>query len=184
MKVSALYVHADTIYRQFADVDCWDEQRDARKYNGPYPVIAHPPCRLWAGMRGLSSAPAEEKLLACLAVDQVIRFGGVLEHPVRSQLFEKVIDQISVSKRCFSQNIDLTWFGFGSVKRTRLFFSGITPQEIPPIPFRLCYPTSVIKTSKRGKCVLPEIKGKSKGRSATPPMLAAWLVECAKLCRP
>ena len=45
--ISALYVETDGIYFGRDDIDPWDEQRDARKYTGPHPVIAHPPCQRW-----------------------------------------------------------------------------------------------------------------------------------------
>jgi len=45
--ISALYVETNGCYFNLPDVDPWDEQREARLYNGPNPVIAHPPCQRW-----------------------------------------------------------------------------------------------------------------------------------------
>ena len=45
--IAALYVMADGVYSGRPDVDVWDEARDARKYSGPWPVVAHPPCERW-----------------------------------------------------------------------------------------------------------------------------------------
>jgi hypothetical protein len=45
--IAALFVEKDGPYYGIDDVDPWDEERDARKYQGPHPVVAHPPCQLW-----------------------------------------------------------------------------------------------------------------------------------------
>jgi len=54
--VAALYVQANGCYKGLPDVDPWDEVRDARKYDGPYPVVAHPPCSRWCRLAGLVEA--------------------------------------------------------------------------------------------------------------------------------
>jgi len=48
--IAALYVEKNGCYFGLDGVDPWDEERDARKYDGPYPVVAHPPCQLWGRM--------------------------------------------------------------------------------------------------------------------------------------
>ena len=45
--IAALYVITSGIYYGLPDVDPWDEARDARRYAGPWPVVAHPPCARW-----------------------------------------------------------------------------------------------------------------------------------------
>ena len=45
--VAALYVLADGPYSGLEDVEPWPLERDARKYAGPHPVVAHPPCARW-----------------------------------------------------------------------------------------------------------------------------------------
>ena len=89
--VAALYVQTGGSYFNLEGVDPWDEQRDARLYNGPYPVVAHPPCqrwgKLWAGQPLWIKRTGERKIkgddggcfAAALAV--VRKWGGVLEHP-------------------------------------------------------------------------------------------------------
>ena len=43
MDVAALFVETGGAYFGVPGVDPWDVPRDARKYAGPYPVVAHPP---------------------------------------------------------------------------------------------------------------------------------------------
>lgn len=38
--IAALYVQRDGVYYGLPDVDPWDEERDARLYAGPWPVVA------------------------------------------------------------------------------------------------------------------------------------------------
>ena len=45
--IAALYVQTGGAYFDLPNVDPWDEQRDAREYKGPHPVVAHPPCQRW-----------------------------------------------------------------------------------------------------------------------------------------
>lgn len=90
MPIAALYVLPDGPYAGLPDVDLWDEARDARKYQGPYPVIAHPPCERWG--RYWSGGPsAKVRRLkgddnGCFeaALKAVRTYGGVLEHPAAS----------------------------------------------------------------------------------------------------
>jgi len=48
--IAALYVQTDGCYFGIDGVDPWGEPRDARRYDGPYPVIAHPPCQRWGAL--------------------------------------------------------------------------------------------------------------------------------------
>lgn len=83
--VAALYVCSRTPYLAF-DVDIYDERRDARTYEGPYPVVAHPPCGPWGKLKQFCTKDDPE--LAIIAVRQVRQFGGVLEHPAHSGIFK------------------------------------------------------------------------------------------------
>ncbi len=82
--VVVLYVDARGPYPKL--VEHWfDETRDARTYAGPWPVVAHPPCGPWGCLKHLWKGGGAE--LAPLAVEQVRRWGGVLEHPAHSKLW-------------------------------------------------------------------------------------------------
>ena len=56
MMIAALYVHPNGVYSGLEGVDLWDEERDARQYAGPYPVVAHPPCARWSRLAGFTEA--------------------------------------------------------------------------------------------------------------------------------
>ena len=89
--IAALYVKTDGAYFGLDGVDPWDENRDARKYAGPYPVVAHPPCqrwgKMWAGQPLWIKRTGERKKKGddggCFkaALAAVRKFGGVIEHP-------------------------------------------------------------------------------------------------------
>jgi len=87
--IAALYVDPRGCYAGLDGVEIWDEARDARRYPGPYPVVAHPPCARWCRLAGLVEARWGHKrgddggtFEAALAA--VRRWGGVLEHPAYS----------------------------------------------------------------------------------------------------
>lgn len=88
--VAALFVEPDGVYFGLPSVDPWDKNRDARLYDGPYPVVAHPPCARWGRYwSGGPCAKVRRRLGddgGCFdaALTAVRRFGGVLEHPEAS----------------------------------------------------------------------------------------------------
>lgn len=94
MTVAALYVETDGAYFGLAGVDPWDDARDARKYAGPWPVVAHPPCqrwgKLWAGQplfikrTGIRKVKGDDGGCFAAALDSARTFGGVIEHPWQS----------------------------------------------------------------------------------------------------
>jgi hypothetical protein len=88
--VAALYVAKGGAYWNLDGVDPWDEERDARLYDGPHPVVAHPPCERWG--RYWSGGPSakvrrikgDDGGCFAAALAAVRRWGGVLEHPEAS----------------------------------------------------------------------------------------------------
>lgn len=84
--VAALYVDPRGPYPALVG-ECFDEARDARTYSGPGPVVAHPPCGPWGLLSHMCKAGPDERELGIRAVEQVRRFGGVLEHPAGSRLW-------------------------------------------------------------------------------------------------
>lgn len=89
MTVAALYVQNGGCYYGLPDVDPWDEERDARTYAGPHPVVAHPPCARWCQLAGLVQHRYGLKIgddggCFSAALASVRRWGGVLEHPAET----------------------------------------------------------------------------------------------------
>jgi hypothetical protein len=88
--IAALYVQADGAYAGIDGVELWDEARDARRYAGPWPVVAHPPCqrwgRFWHGSPRKPHQYAKGDDAGCFAaaLAAVRHWGGVLEHPAHS----------------------------------------------------------------------------------------------------
>jgi hypothetical protein len=90
--IAALFVERDGAYYGLSDVDPWDVERDARRYAGPYPVVAHPPCERWGNFwfGGVHSGSKRYELGAdggcfAAALAAVRQWGGILEHPEGSR---------------------------------------------------------------------------------------------------
>jgi hypothetical protein len=89
--IAALYVETDGAYFGLPGVDPWDQPRDARRYAGPHPVVAHPPCQRWGRFwHGSTRKPHQFKLgddggCFAAALEAVRTWGGVLEHPADSR---------------------------------------------------------------------------------------------------
>lgn len=184
--VSALYIRKDSIYKTLG-VDCWDIERDARKWPGGNPVIAHPPCRSWGNFSWRSKGNDQEKLLAFWAITAVTQWGGVLEHPVTSKLWKEghlplpgTFDQCGGYTICVNQH----WWGHKAKKKTFLYIVGCPEKELPPIPMTLNAITHVVGFS-RGQLKDPSgIKEVSRReREETPIELAKWLIKVAEMCR-
>lgn len=88
--VAALYVATGGVYFGLDGVDAWDITRDARKYAGPCPVVAHPPCERWGRYWGGGPSAKVRRIKGadggCFAsaLTAVRAYGGVLEHPEAS----------------------------------------------------------------------------------------------------
>lgn len=89
--IAALYVQNGGSYYGLPGVDPWDEARDARQYDGPWPIVAHPPCqrwgKLWAGSpihikrTGQRKAKGDDAGCFAAALAAIREWGGILEHP-------------------------------------------------------------------------------------------------------
>lgn len=88
--IAALFVETGGCYFGLEGVEPWDVARDARRYDGPHPVVAHPPCQRWGRFwHGSTRKPHQYRLgddAGCFdsALYAVEKCGGVLEHPADS----------------------------------------------------------------------------------------------------
>jgi hypothetical protein len=92
--IAALFVQKNGCYFGLDGVDPWDEDRDARTYPGPYPVVAHPPCSRWCKLAALVEARwghkrGEDDGCFEAALKAVRTWGGILEHPAYSRAWNK-----------------------------------------------------------------------------------------------
>lgn len=95
--IAALFVQKDGCYFGLDNVDPWPEERDARLYHGPHPVVAHPPCQLWGALAAVNYArwggehnrPANDGLCFASALMCVDTYGGVLEHPAKTRAWKQ-----------------------------------------------------------------------------------------------
>lgn len=191
--VAALFVRQDSVYKTMPGVDAWDEARDARRWPGGCPVVAHPPCKRWSMLNGvvLSRYPHKAAEFAwgndgglfTFALEQVRRWGGVLEHPAGSRAFGHhglpLVGRGPDKHGGWTFEIRQVDFGHRAEKRTWLHVVGIDPDDLPPLPPR---GTATALVSRMPDCSLVEIMGKAE-REHTPPALAAWLVDLARRCR-
>jgi hypothetical protein len=126
----------------------------------------------------------DEKALAPWAIEQIRKFGGVLEHPANSKLWPELNLPAPGRKDEYggwTLPIHQHWWGHRAEKKTRLYIVGCEPKDIPDIPLRIDEPTHVIgDVGRAGRGKRPEVSKAE--REHTPPALAVWLCELAKRC--
>lgn len=140
-QIAALYVETGGSYYGLPGVDPWDEPRDARKYAGPHPVVAHPPCDRWHLLSAVNHkrwgfAINEDGGCFASALAAVRKWGGVLEHPAETRAF-RFHGIPEPARGGWQRTIDGDWvaevnqsvYGHRARKRTWLLYCG---KEIPP----------------------------------------------------
>jgi hypothetical protein len=155
-----LFTRKDSVYKELG-ADCWDVDRDARLYLGPGKVIAHPPCRAWGRYAHWSKHSEAEKQLAPWTINLIRCYGGVMEHPVTSRVWDFLLPTDK------SIVVDQVWWGHSARKRTRLFYNQVGSP--PPLPFTFGEdtptPTRPVEYMSKAQ------------RERTPPEFARWLLD-------
>lgn len=201
-----MFVDTEGVYPKLRGmVNCWGVERDARKYIGTAPVVAHPPCQLWVNMAAVNYAralkePNRKVVLpawypggtdeGCFAsaLTSVLRFGGVLEHPAESHAFAefelcttRVANWIwavhpTVGVKYWFCEVWQSAYGHAARKRTWLLYSGKRP------PFELRWDrqpgTHQVGWFDRNKPTLSK-----RAASATPEAFALELIRLAEWSR-
>ena len=205
--VAALYIEPEGCYIGLPAVDAWDESRDARKYTGPYPVVAHPPCQRWGRFwHGSTRKPHQYKLGddgGCFqaALSSVRECGGVLEHPCDSHAWKH--HGLTPPKRHagwqpagdgvgFTCYVEQGHYGHMSRKPTWLYVVGC---DLPELNWtkgeQRLHPTALAKygyekARRIGMTAMVGGKDKTKIRNATPPEFRDVLLNIARnvyVCR-
>lgn len=141
--IAALFVERDGVYYGLPNVDPWDEARDARTYEGPWPVVAHPPCARWSVLWPLVKAatgiePGDDGGCFEAALNAVRTWGGVLEHPALSLAWTRFRLPKPARQGWSTTFDDPGWatevsqaaYGHRARKRTWLYYVGPSPPSL------------------------------------------------------
>jgi len=165
-------------------VDCWDESRDARKYAGPHPVVAHPPCGPWGRLKFLCNK--QDPACGLRAVEQVRAFGGVLEHPQHSSLWHACglprPGELPDAFGGYTVEMRQVWWGHCCEKLTWLYLVGVPREALEAPPFPDAVATHRVTNASRGRTELPRCSAFA--ARATPPLFAEYLVRLARFACP
>ena len=195
--IAALFVQSNGIYSNAPNVEIWDESRDARKYPGDHPVIAHPPCQLWGNLAFVNYArwggdhnkPKNDGNCFQSALNSVHRWCGVLEHPASTRAFAEygLPEPKSIGwQKCLDGGwVCEVWqsaYGHRANKKTWLYYFG----GEPPLPLRWERPIGTHQIGfydQRGKNKNKPTLSK-KEANATPIMFRDELLRLARWSTP
>lgn len=191
--ISALFVQKDGCYYGLHGIDPWDQERDARLYAGPNPVVAHPPCQLWGALAcvnfkrwgGEHNRPGNDGGCFASALNSVNQYGGVLEHPAKTQAWA-AHGLLKPIKGKWSQNgagwVCEVWqsaYGHRANKATWLYYRG----KQPPFDLDWSRPigTHQVGHPEAGRINKPTLSKRE--ASATPPLFRDALIALANHSR-
>ncbi len=207
--VAALYVETNGSYYGLEGVYPWDEARDARLYEGPHPIVAHPPCqrwgKMWMGQPLWVKRTGERKIKgddggcfqAMIAALEV--WGGVAEHHWGSHAWKHFgltvpprtggwipADQFGNFYTCC---VEQGQYGHYARKPTLLLTSHIDKEDLPELKWGhspACFPPEAIEKygieycKKAGELAFKGGGKDSSARIGTPPEFRDLLIEIAR----
>lgn len=180
-KTVVLFAQADSTYKEL-DCDVYDIERNALSCKSKKACIYHPPCRTWGRLRSFANVHPGEHLLAVWSILRIWRYGGVLEHPAGSKLWNIMSlakpGQGLDNRGGYSISIDQSWFGHPCKKNTWLYIKGCTISEIPAFPLRFDLIQYCISSNSK-KTGLKEVS--KKWREKTPVELANYLIRITEI---
>lgn len=210
VQVAALYVIADGPYFGLEGVDPWDEERDARVYAGPHPVIAHPPCKRWGRYwSGGPNARVKRRMGddgGCFesALAAARQWGGVIEHPEASHAWRvfglgrpsRAGGWIPTPCGGWTCCVYQGKYGHAAPKATWIVVYGLTQEELPELRWGPCRGQRIdpgyhsaeeakaARAARRAAGIAPEKRLSAFERLATPPEFRDLLISIARRCRP
>lgn len=202
--IAALYVESAGAYFGVPGVDPWDEARDARKYVGPFPVVAHPPCQRWGRFwHGSTRKPHQFTLGAddgcfAAALGSVRAHGGVIEHPCDSHAWAAFnLNRPPRDGGWIVADFEGGWtccvyqghYGHLAGKPTWLYVYGVQRDQLPELRWgkveQRLHPVALArhgyeKARRIGMMAMVGGKDKTRIRNATPPEFQEVLLEIAR----
>ena len=189
--VAALFVQTGGHYFGLPDIDPWDAERDARTYDGPCPVVAHPPCSRWCQLAHVNqkrwgAMVGDDGGCFASALASVRKWGGVLEHPAFTYAWPR-FDLQPPAMNGWTRGIDGGWvcevsqaaYGHRARKLTWLYYVGV---RAPPLLDWSRPPASAI-VGHCAKYESPLHRLSKREASATPPAFRDLLVSLARFAR-
>ena len=202
--IAALFVETGGCYFGLPNVEPWDILRDARTYQGDFPVVAHPPCQRWGRFwHGSTRKPHQFQLgddAGCFAsaLASVRRCGGVLEHPADSRAWDAFglakpsrkggwvkADDVGFTCCVYQGN-----YGHQAGKATWLYAVGV---DLPVLKWGKCeqrlHPVALAKhgyekARRIGMMAMVGGKDKTRIRNATPVEFRDVLIAIARSATP
>ncbi len=190
--VVALYVDRLGPYPKLVE-QWWDKDRDANKYDGTLPVVAHPPCQLWVNFAALNykryggehNKPGNDNGCFSSALASVRRVGGVLEHPAFSNAWKAHAltrppkDHVGWWYVGFNEWVCEVWqSAYGHRARKRTWLWCVSTER----PIEGAWERKAGTHQVGYFDVIKPVISKRKA-SETPRAFAEWLLEVASRCR-